>query len=303
MVSGGNTVVGTGAVSLDASASADPDGERGSLTIQWQCTPPAGEGTPEGGCRTADGSALVLPPGPLVSVELEGTAAGRNYTLSVSVSKEPRTAVASVWLVVRANVRLPVISVQGLSQSKVNPLDKLTLIASVDSASPTTLRTNWTVVGPPALLDLLSRPGVAGTDLSSQSLVILPGSLPPKSTVQFRISAADSRGSSSADISVPVSGVPIGLGKPLGDISVTPVSGFGMNTSFTATCSDWIDEDLPLTYGFAYNVSGGDGGGFVALRDYKPLVRSRLTLSAYTRSLLLACSLKVRYECAAPESK
>ena len=39
---------------------------------------------------------------------------------------------------------------------------------------------------------------------------------------------------------------------PSGTCIVKPKNGIAMNTSFTISCSDWVDPDPPLTYEFAY---------------------------------------------------
>lgn len=274
-------MVGEGNVTLDASGSRDPDGDPGALAFSWSCTPPryplAGALYPAldgySGCQAADGSAALVEQqtGSALALQLLGTPAGANYTLSLTVSKGDRVATTSVWLVVRAAVRLPVITVQALGAAKVNPAAKLTLRASVSSFFPDTLSTVWSVVSPPEFTGLLALPGVAATPLSSQSLVINAGSLPPRQTVVFRLSASDRGGSSAAEIAVPVSGAPTGVGgRPLGDISVSPSSGFGLNTSFAVTASGWFEgDDGPLQYAFQYTVAGVDAPP-VALLDFRP---------------------------------
>ena len=111
----------------------------------------------------------------------------------------------------------------------------------------------------------LASPGVAGTPLSSQSLVLLPGALPPRSTVIFRISASDSGGASSADVAVPVAGPPHGPQGPgsLGALSVSPLVGVGLSTVFTIAASGWADDaaSLPLAYSFSYAAAGAASAG------------------------------------------
>lgn len=281
-MSGGNTRIGDGQVTIDASRSFDPDGEEGALSFSWSCAPPAGPlvgaafpPVPEySGCLSADGTPARIEGAttPAVAAELLGTPAGANYSLTVTVAKGDRAISSSVWLVVVAKSSPPVISVEGLTAAKVNPTAKLTLRASVASAFPGSLVTAWSVASPPDLANFLARPGVAGTPLSSPSLVINAGSLPPRSTLVLRLSASDAGGRSEAEIAVPVSGTPTGpSGAPgtKGAITASPPSGLGLTTPFTLRCNGWTDTDLPLTFAFGYTI-GGSSATRTFLSDFKP---------------------------------
>lgn len=200
------------------------------------------------------------------------------------MSTDSRTASASLWLVVQAGRRLPIITLSSLSRPKVIPADKLTLVAAVTSAYPATLTTRWSVVSPPEYADYLDRLGVAGTPLSSTSLVILAGQLPPETTLLFRLTATDFGGATSSEVLVPVAGTPRGdNGSPRGVISVTPTEGSGMVTPFTVSTTGWTDAKLPLMYSFAFVVAGPSGGtaageataAAVSIRDFNPDAAAR----------------------------
>ena len=232
--------MGEGPVTLDASKSSDPDAEddgSSSLGFAWSCTPPAGSpgaaspggaaqaGSAAAACLDVAGAALAaLPSGPAISLQLRGSPQGENYTLTVTVSKpDGRSAAMSVFLVVRSAVRIPAIALQALSAPKVSPSAKLVLAATVTSASSSALTTGWSVVSPPQLAGTAWLASAAGTPLSSQSLVINAGKLPPRQTVLFRITATDAGGTATADVAVPVSGAPYGPGGPgtTGNISIS----------------------------------------------------------------------------------
>jgi hypothetical protein len=286
-ISGGNTRVGDEDILIDASRCFDADGDPGDMVFQWACTPPpyplAGAAHPPlpgyAGCQSADGSAAAVDgaASPGIRVQLLGTTAGANYTLSLTITKGDRAATASVWLLVVAKSSPPVISIDRLTSEKVNPAQKLTLRASVASAFPASLVTEWSVASPPDLAGLLSRDGVAGTPLSSQSLVVNAGALPPRATLVFRLSARDGGGSSVAEVTVPVSGAPTGLAgdSSKGAVSVSPPGGGkGLSTPFSLRCDGWTDTDLPLLYAFAYSVPTGPQGSASAQRtllgDFTP---------------------------------
>lgn len=283
-ISGGNTRVGDGVIPIDSSRSFDPDGDEGALSFSWACAPPptplVGAAYPPipgyTGCQSTDGTPAVIDgsPSPSIQVALLGTQAGANYTLTVTVTKADRVATGTVWLLVVAKSSPPVISIDRLTAEKVNPAQKLTLRASVASSFPATLVVAWTVASsPPGLADLLTRPGVAGTPLSSPSLVINADTLPPRSTLVLRLSATDAGGSSVGDVTVPVSDAPTGVAGDgsKGSLSVSPPSGTGLTTPFTLSCGGWTDTDLPLSYAFAYIVPGiGGQQQRTLLGDFKP---------------------------------
>lgn len=273
---------------MDASRSFDPDMLPGDLSFSWACRPPAPpppagalvvssaappRNNPPPACLASDGTPIdfSLRTGPLLPLQLLGSAAGLNYTISVTVEKGGRVSTGSVWLVVRSDVSLPVISVVSVLSAKQDPAAKLTLRAIISSSRPQTLSSLWSVVSPPQLSDLLSRPGATGTALTSQSLVVNGGFLPSHTTVIFRLTATDSGGTSTADVPVPVSGAPTGLAGPgsLGTVSISPLKGFGLNTTFSLSADDWTDIDLPLSYSFAYTVEGLDAPP-VLLRSNRP---------------------------------
>lgn len=300
-ISGGNTVVGEGAaVTLDASPSADPDSEPGALTFSWECTPPppsalnlVGPSLTTSGGGGAPSACLNLSGAP-AGVEGVTTAAlqlslmpglpggpGANYTLTVTVRKGDRVARATAWLAVRAAVRLPVISVQALGFAKANPAAKLVVRATVASAFPETLTTQWSLAAAAAggggggLAPGLALASAATTPLTSPSLVLAAGALAPRSTAVFRLTATDRGGTATADVAVPVSGNPTGAGgAPKGTLTVTPRSGVGLTTQFTLSAANWTDTDLPLSYSFAFAAAGGASSSSAAppttLRDFSP---------------------------------
>ena len=185
VVSGGNVVVGEGAVLLDASKSSDPDGEPGSIAFGWTCIPPGGV---PGVTPCLDNSSVPLQFGPSSSqrVTLLGSPQGLNYTFALVLQKDSRVCNVAFFVSVRSAVRLPVISLQALIAAKVAPTDKLVINGAVTSSYPSTLVTQWSVVppSPESAMNLLAIPGAAGTPLSSPSLVINAGFfLPPRQTV------------------------------------------------------------------------------------------------------------------------
>lgn len=284
MISGGNTIVGSGAIAIDGLRSVDPDGDPGNLTYSWSCATASSSGP----CLAAGGGApisLRAVTSPSLTLQLQGAAGpgGKNHTITLTVSKGDRSSSASVWLSVIAGKVLPTITIVGVTAAKFNPSDKLTLLASVmASGADTPATTEWSVVEPPELVDLLTRPGVAATAATSQSLVLNPNALPARSTVVFRLKAtAGDGGEASADVAVPVSGKPVGTrGRTLGDCSVTPRQGKGLNTTFNVTAGNWTDPDLPLAYSFTYEVVGVAGSGRVPIQDFQPASATSFLLPA-----------------------
>ena len=161
VIAGANTFISApNPVSLDASGSVDPDAVEGVMEYEWSCAPPPtfAPGVP---CVDPSGVPVLMPATANFSLPLLATAAGANYSFTLTINKGPlRSASATVWVVVQQAVTLPVITVQGLPVALVNPTDKLSVLASVDSVAPATLNTSWSVVAPAQYANLLSQPGV-----------------------------------------------------------------------------------------------------------------------------------------------
>ena len=287
VIAGGNTFVSApNPVMLDASGSADPDAAAGEMEYAWACAPPP-DFAPGVPCVDNTGAPVLLPAAANFSVLLLATPAGANYTFSLTINKGPtRFATAAAWVVAQTNVVLPVISVTPPPVAKVNPSAKVTVLATVTSVAPATRATNWSVVAPAAFAGLLAQPGVALTPASSPSLVIAPGALPPRTSLTLRLTATDVDGTSTADVTLVVSGTPYGTaGGPgtLGGFTVSPAHGYGLQTRFTLAAGGWADADLPLLYSFSYAVSGGSANGSsVLLTPFSPSPTAVVTLPAGT---------------------
>ena len=165
---------------------------------------------------------------------------------------------------------------------KVSPSEKLVFPATVTSLVGTPTATLWSVASPPQYSGLLSVPGVAGTPLNLPSLVINPGTLPPRETLVFRLTASNAAGAASADVTVRVSGAPYGPSRPgsSGAITVAPAFGFGLDTPFSIVASGWQDTDLPLQYSFSYTILGAAAGPPVTVASYSPAPFATATLPA-----------------------
>ena len=281
VLTGANTVVGHGLVTLSAAQSEDPDSLPGSLQYNWSCAVQQAGTT---GCAAVDGRALIPPSGAIWALQLQGSAGGTNYTFAVTVSKGARSSTVAAQLVVRSGVSLPVISCSTPSDTLVLPSAKLVLPSSVASAYPGNLSHFWVVASPPkyasgGAADLLATPGAVGTPVAGgafapRSLVVNPGFLPPQTTLLFSMVATDPGGSASVNISVTVAGYPFGRGGPgsVGSVSVQPQSGFGLSTSFNLAAVGWTDTpaDSPLLYSFAFSLVGSSAAP-VTLSDFGPM--------------------------------
>ena len=123
-------------------------------------------------------------------------------------------------------------------------------------------------------------------------LLFAPGALPLGARVVARLTATAPNGAtSSADATVIVSS---GI-KGTSNVSISPSSGLGLDTTFHVSVSGVSDADssAPLSYMFGYKVVAPDGslGPFTALNEYSPspdfgfqLPAGNLILYAYARN-------------------
>ena len=155
----------------------------------------------------------------------------------------------------------PLISLQSESGLRINPTDKLKLVATVDTSFPT--MTRWTINDPSiALADVSlsdTEKNVGSTSLTSPrtfhlSLVLPPGSLPQQSTFNFYMTCTTTTGhSASAAITISTNAPPLP-----GEYTVSPETGGVMlSTEFTFVALKWEDSDMPITYEFAYQAASG----------------------------------------------
>lgn len=124
----------------------------------------------------------------------------------------------------------------------------------------------------------VARSQVAATPVTSTSFVFKPNALEPGATYRFALYASDPGGTSFAEVEVPVSTAPHGLGGPgtLGALSAAATGGPGNGTQaspgvafatvFRLAAAGWAEQDDgPLLYQFQYVVLGqqqaADGGG------------------------------------------
>jgi hypothetical protein len=232
---------------IDGSGSYDEDtGDRSSLTFVWSCVQSA---------------PVYSPACPLV-----GDFASSFSFLEISAISQIATATARVTLVVFDSTRraettvdillipaaAPVVLITS-SVLKINPQEKLKLSGQVSMEANG--QVNWSADGAPVdmskvsltpLMSVIS--GVSSLTVRSFNLVLTPSSLPERSVFTFRLTCVLNTGqASSAAITIKTNGPPLG-----GVLTTQPVEGYMLQTEFQLITSQWMDDDLPLTYEFGY---------------------------------------------------
>lgn len=223
-------------------------------------------------------------------LSLQGSREGVRYDITCRVSKGDRSSSSTGYLVVRSSPALPVVSVDGLAEDKVNPNSTLVLRGSVVSLFPDTLRTEWVqTAGPQPPLDLAD-PNVASTPRESTSLVLRPGVLAPGEAYAFAMRARDSGGAAQAEVPVPVARVPYGnrgaapSGTPIGSLvarldagagspTTAALGGVAFVTVFSLSAEGWVDEDGPLQFQFQYVLNGQTATAVLAPFQPSPLLQ------------------------------
>ena len=287
-LTGGNCVVGNqNTVVLDASRSFDQDGDPAApLLYSWQCF------ASDTGLQDASCSGGLAAGAAVQSLLLPGSAAGRGYSLVVTVSASPpsapRSSVANTNLTVLIG-NSPVVSIAGPPTSGVNPALKLSMQATVSSyggggAAVSISSTLWTLESG-ALIGraTLQSPGVALTPLTQAGLVLAPNVLLPGTFYRLRLTATASGGVGSATVAFSTADAPHGNDTALGSLSVSPASGSSMSTQFLLQASNWVAASNPLQYLFAYVSAAANGtsqAAVVILRPYSPSPTATVQLPA-----------------------
>jgi hypothetical protein len=268
---------------LDASRSIDPDGTDAPFSFSWQCVPtPCFEDRT--GIMVKDTSRIVIPGGSF--------SAGNKITFSVTVQKDPgpRASSASVVIdVVQAGSPDCKISVAGTPKSKINADDRLVIVGECDVSSAngpcTRLQYSWQLLA--GDIDLEDE-SIRSTALTAPNLVLKPGVLTPGQEYLLQLQAGCSQGNfGKANVEIVVNKAPVG-----GSFVVSPTTGVAFDTTFSLSCSKWVDdiEDLPLQY--SYNI--GKAGNMQALQPLSGTVTFNIFKVVLTPSVNASDTLIAR---------
>jgi hypothetical protein len=240
-------------ITIDASASSDPDG--GSVAFNWACVKAVGNLTSACGIPAATLSAgaprLSLAPGTLLPAQ---------YTFALlAVGSGARSASASVTLDVVSGSP-PAVSIKSLV-GKVSSNLGLSVDASIAATVPinatwqqTTGDLVWTDVDTFGTATAIETFGAAAD--TPLPLVINAHKLSAGTAYTFRL-VASAMGDGGAPASFAQLSLVTNEPPAKGALSVTPPSGAVLDTQFELLASAWEDEDLPLSFKFAY-VVGAD---------------------------------------------
>jgi len=230
---------------LDASDSYDPDDSAGSFSYFWSCNATS---------STADCSGLTIPTDNSTLPVPDLTLTIGKYTFTLLVVKGSRNDTAEVDIEIVAGAP-PVISITALTQDKYNT-DSDGGFLSLESSVTSTLTYTavWSADGSDVSSLFVSGKGYASTVTGIDAIVGL-SLLTMGETYTLVLTATDSEGESSySTISVEINEPP-----ESGEVSVTPGSGYALETFFHFTAEYWVDDDLPFTYIFGTTGVNEDG--------------------------------------------
>jgi len=277
---GGGTVGEDNPITLDGSASRDPDNEVGDIKYTWVCKDLEGMV-----CLSATGEELALPGTSKVTFNLLGgpASAPKQYTFTLKVQKGGRVSSVETGLRVEKGAP-PILFIDPLATSKVNANRKLVLRGRGESVLPQSMSMQWEVFPQtgtePWAIDLdaagvvatsRSCSGFGAADTSANcDLVINPRILTPGQTYTFQLRAADQNGAVESQLDVRVNEPPAAIDVATA-LTVEPREGIALETKFTISTdkTQWNDDDAPLEYLYAYQVKGTDTAVLIA--DFSPL--------------------------------
>jgi len=229
---------------LDGSSSYDPDDTSELFSYFWVCAASSSAASCDGLTTATDSSILSVP---TLSLPVG------DYLFTLIVSKGSRNDTAEVDIEIVAGAP-PVISITALTQDKYNTDEEfLSLVSTVTSSF--TYTTVWSADSSD-VSDLFVSGGSYVSTVSNKLTAVLGLMiLTEGDTYTLRLTATDSYGASS------YSTVSLTMNEPpsSGSIDVSPNNGYALDTSFTFTATNWVDNDLPLTYIFGTTGVNDDG--------------------------------------------
>jgi len=248
-------------LTIDASGSSDPAGA-GALSYSWVCV----DVTTGAACRTSAGTTYSGDTTATLNVPANTFTAG-TYTFTVTVSgSSDRAASTSVTLILlaasrrtgsvpRALVQLTTTEGVVISSGEqngysyaavVDPDQKLILSCSV--AGSTTATFAWSELNSASFGTALDLTSTATSLLGSTgtNLVLAANALKQGAVYNFACAATDSGATGTGSLAVMVNTAPAG-----GACSVSPSSGYALETTFTVSCNGWMDSTPQLQYSFS----------------------------------------------------
>jgi hypothetical protein len=265
--------------SYDENTLGDPEQDSRELLFDWSCFKISPSYR-----SSCDESLVIISSSPsrvVVTTNSSSSLVGDVFQVVIQGSSSKssggaRSCEKSIQLSILAS-QSPVVKLEVLSGSKMNPSSKLKLLGRVDMASRGEVR--WSVNDDSIVLSSGSLSPLTQSLPSSPtnsphvlSLVIVGNSLPRQSSFTFTLSCVLSNGHSSSNrVTISTNSPPFG-----GALEVSPARGVMLQTWFSMIGLGWVDEDLPLSFQFGYLQSTSSS---------LILLRSKLQLS-HTSSLL-----------------
>ena len=251
---------------LDGRGSSDPDNASVPFAYTWSCAQASTNASCPGLNLTASGGASSI-----LTVAAGGLSVG-SYELSLFVQKgsidgKARNDTASTVVIVIAGAP-PIISLGALTSLKYNTDDVyLSLSASVASTLPYTGA--WTIDDSDVDLPFIFKGVERSTVQNKLSAVLFLSALTVSNTYTVRFAATDSSGASSySTVSLTMNEAPSS-----GSLDVFPATGFTLETEFTFTALNWVDDDLPLSY--IFGLASVDANGSTSMEFPSPFGSAR----------------------------
>ena len=207
---------------------------------------------------------------------------GSVHTVTVTVVHADDGRISSKSVTVRVlAANAPLISLRSESGNRINPSQKVKLVATIETAFP--LVAQWAISDPSIALDVVSlaettknlgTAGMTSRQAFTLSLVLPPFTLSQQSVYSFTMACTTVTGhTASAAISISTNAPPLP-----GEYSVTPaMGGIMLTTQFQFVASKWEDTDIPITYEFAYLSSSGS---YLVIRSREQLSYTTAPLPA-----------------------